>query len=285
MSQRTAATPDLALTAREWDQRFPGALDGLGIIGGGANVIMQLALPGVGYGVLESRVESGQLFRHPIKRTRTTLTYIAVAMIGTPEEKARYRRAVNSAHAQVYSTESSPVHYRAFDPSLQLWVAACLHWGLADIQRYLHGEMTASDAEHFYQLTKPLGTTLQVREDMWPADLAAFQAYWESGLAALHLDEPVRRFLLDIAELRFLPRPLSWLLGPFHCFMTTGFLPAEMRDAMGLPWSDKKQARFERVIALLVGVNNLLPRVIRQMPYLLMIRDFRRRLRRGQPLI
>ncbi|MCH8542018.1 MAG: oxygenase MpaB family protein [Alcanivorax sp.] len=274
-----------ALTAREWDQRFPGVLDGLGILGGGANVIMQLALPGVGYGVLESRVESGQIFRHPIKRTRTTLTYIAVAMIGTAEEKARYRRAVNGAHAQVYSTETSPVKYHALDPSLQLWVAACLYWGIADMQRYLHGEMTQEDAEQLYQLAKPLGTTLQVREDMWPADLAAFQRYWQDGLSALHLDEPVRQYLLDIADLKFLPRPLSWLLGPLNRFITTGFLPVEIRDVMGLPWSDRKQSRFERVIGLLAGINNLLPRVIRQLPYLLMIRDVRRRLRRGKPLV
>ena len=40
---------------------------------------MQLARPGAGYGVMESRVESGRADRHPIKRARTTLTYLAVA--------------------------------------------------------------------------------------------------------------------------------------------------------------------------------------------------------------
>ena len=32
---------------------------GVGLLAGPANVIMQLARPGVGYGVMESRVESG----------------------------------------------------------------------------------------------------------------------------------------------------------------------------------------------------------------------------------
>ena len=52
---------------------------GVALLAGPANVIMQLARPGVGYGVKESRVESGRVDRHPIKRARTTFTYLAVA--------------------------------------------------------------------------------------------------------------------------------------------------------------------------------------------------------------
>ena len=84
-------------------------LMGVALLAGPANVIMQLARPGVGYGVLESRVESGRIDLHPIKRARTTFTYLAVATQGTAEQQAAYRRAVNGAHAQVYSTDESPV--------------------------------------------------------------------------------------------------------------------------------------------------------------------------------
>ena len=56
---------------------------GVGLLSGPANVIMELARPGVGYGVKDSRVESGRADRHPIKRARTTGTYLAVATIGT----------------------------------------------------------------------------------------------------------------------------------------------------------------------------------------------------------
>ena len=79
-------------------------LMGIALLAGPANVIMQLARPEVGHGVVESRVESGRLDLHPIKRTRTTFTYIAVAMAGTDAQRAAYRRAVNRAHAQEYST-------------------------------------------------------------------------------------------------------------------------------------------------------------------------------------
>ncbi len=72
---------------------------GMALLLGPANVIMQLARPGVGYGVMESRVESGRVDLHPIKRARTTFTYLAVAMAGTDTQKAAFRRAVNRAHA------------------------------------------------------------------------------------------------------------------------------------------------------------------------------------------
>src|SRR6201996_6693088 len=126
-------------------------LMGMALLLGPANVIMQLARPGVGYGVMESRVESGRIDLHPIKRARTTFTYLAVAMAGTDTQKAAFRRAVNRAHAQVYSTPDSPVQYNAFDLDLQLWVGACLYKGAVDIYRMFIGELDGADADRHYR--------------------------------------------------------------------------------------------------------------------------------------
>ena len=279
------ATEPKTMTAKDWDRRFPGVLDSIGVMAGAANVIMQLAHPGVGYGVVESRVESGRIFDHPIKRTRTTLTYIAVAMLGTPEEKAAYRKAVNHSHAQVRSTEASPVKYNAFDPELQLWVAACLYWGLDDVQRRFRGELDRATREELFQRAAALGTTLQVKPEMWPEDLEAFEAYWQDGLKKLQLDDTVRDFLLALADLKFLHPIIQRLFGSFNRFVTAGFLPAEMRDAMGLEWNEAKQRKFDRLVATLGAVNRRLPLPVRQAPYFLLIADVRRRLRKGKPLV
>lgn len=140
-----ADPPRLQLARRRRSAAGPGgnedSLMGVALLAGPANVIMELAMPGVGYGVLESRVESGRLDRHPIKRARTTFTYVAVAVAGSDDQKAAFRRAVNKVHAQVYSTPESPVSYHAFDPELQLWVAACLYKGGVDVYRTFVGEM------------------------------------------------------------------------------------------------------------------------------------------------
>ncbi|HEY0916594.1 MAG TPA: oxygenase MpaB family protein [Solimonas sp.] len=270
------------LTPREWDRRFPGILDGLGLMAGGANVILQLSRLPVGRGVLESRVESGNIFRHPFKRFRTTVTYLAVALLGNSAEKLAYRHAVNRQHAQVHSTAESPVAYKAFDPNLQLWVAACIYWGFADAHAKLHGPMTPEQAAEFYRLAEPIGTTLQVRPGMWPADLDAFTRYWEEGLQTLEMDEPVRRYLTDIADRKFLPPALG---GGRGRFMTTGFLPPALRELMRFPWSPSHQQGFEHRLASMARFNRRLPRVIRQLPYTLAMWDLRRRMRRGLPLV
>ena len=49
------------LSAKELDRTFPGILDSTVMLSAGANIIMQLALPAVGYGVAESRVKSGSV--------------------------------------------------------------------------------------------------------------------------------------------------------------------------------------------------------------------------------
>ncbi len=272
------------LTAKEWDERFPGILDSIGFMGGPANVIMQLARLPVGYGVKESRVESGSVIKHPFKRARTTATYLAVSMIGNTEERLAYRQAVNKAHAQVRSTNSSPVKYNAFDADLQMWVAACLYWGFADVSTRLNKPWTPEQAREFYQLAAPLGTTLQVRADMWPDDLQAFQQYWEKNLHELTLDEPIRKFLGDLVELKHMP-VLGRLIGPFNRFVTAGFLPQKLRDEMHYEWTEKDQKKFDRFVSVIGRLNGLLPRPVRQAGTLLVMADFRRRLRKGLPMV
>ncbi|BBZ49887.1 DUF2236 domain-containing protein [Mycobacterium heidelbergense] len=272
--------------------RAPGIDDGLmgvALLAGPANVIMQLARPGVGYGVLESRVESGRVDLHPIKRARTTFTYLAVATAGSDAQKEAFRRAVNRAHAQVYSTEESPVPYNAFDVDLQLWVGACLYKGAVDIHRMFIGELDGADADRHYREGMTLVTTLQVPPERWPADRAAFDRYWRESLATVHIDDAVRDYLYPIAAGRIrgvtLPRPLQRASDSLALLITTGFLPQRFRDEMRLPWDAARQRRFDRLVAVLRTVNRALPRFVRQFPFNVLLRDVDRRIRTGRPLV
>jgi uncharacterized protein (DUF2236 family) len=268
---------------------FDDGLMGVGLLAGPANVIMQLARPGVGYGVVESRVESGRVDRHPIKRARTTFTYLAIATKGSSEQKAAFRRAVNRAHAQVYSTDESPVSYRAFDRDLQLWVGACLYKGAVDVYRRFVGEMDDETAERHYREGAPLGTTLQVQEDMWPNDGAAFDRYWQESLEKVQIDDTVREYLWPIAAGRVrgvkLPTPVQRALDSFDLLITTGFLPQRFRDEMKLEWNAGKQRRFDRTIGLLRFINHLMPRFVRQFPFKVLLKDVYWRIKTGRPLV
>ncbi|WP_137144364.1 oxygenase MpaB family protein [Mycolicibacterium sp. CR10] len=286
------AVSDADVRVRPRKSRSAGADDGmlgLGLLAGPANVIMQLARPGVGYGVVESRVERGRVDRHPIKRARTTFTYLAVSTNGTEEQKAAFRRAVDGAHAQVYSTETSPVEYTAFDKDLQLWVGACLYKGVVDVHRLFVGEMDEETAERLYVKGRALATMLQVPENMWPTDRAAFDRYWQDSLAKVHIDDTVRDYLYPIAASRLrgvtLPGPVQRRAEKLALLITTGFLPQRFRDEMRLPWGPAKQRRFDRLMGVLRVVNTVSPKFVRQFPFNVLLKDVDWRIRTGRPLV
>ena len=250
-----------------------------------ANVIMQLATPAVGYGVLESPVDSGNVYKHPFKRARTTGTYLAAATMGTDADRDLIRAEVDRVHALVRSTESSPVSYNAFDPRLQLWVAACLYRYYVDQHEFLYGPLDDDAADAIYRDARKLGTTLQVRADMWPADRVAFDEYWKRSLDELRIDTPVREHLYGVAAMAFLPAPLRLLAGPFNVFATTGFLPAEFRAHMQLPWTASQERRFGWLLTALRVADRVIPRDVWVLGYQLYLRDMRSRARRGRRIV
>ncbi|MFC8044293.1 oxygenase MpaB family protein [Nocardia sp. NPDC057353] len=253
-------------------------------IGGTANVIMQLSHAPVAYGVLESSVDSGKVMMHPLKRLRTTLTYLAVALMGTEEERAAYREAVNTSHRSIRSSKQSPVKYNAFDPNLQLWVAACLYYGVVDIERRLHGEWDDETADTFYRFAARLGTSLQMRPDMWPADRAAFAEYWEAGLATRSIDDRTREYFDTLIDLHMLPKPLR-LFAPVQRFLVTGLLPPRLREQMGMTWSEREEQRLALLMRAIGASQRKLPTALRLFPMNFYLADFRLRRRFGKPLV
>lgn len=264
---------------------MPAYLSGVGaLLAGQANVIMQLSWPAVGYGVMNSHVHDGSAMLHPFKRARTTFTYIAVALLGSDEERTAYRRAVNGQHTQVVSRSDEPVEYRAMDPRLQTWVAACLYYGTRDVVEKFRGPLSDANADAIYAHGAKLGTTLQMPADAWPATRAHFDEYWERSLAEVRIDPPVRDYLMQLTLLQNLPRPLRWL-GPFHVFVTTGFLPPAFREAMDLPWSHARQRRFDSLVRVVCRVERTWPRPVQNFPFNVLLGDMRRRVRRGRRLL
>lgn len=246
---------------------------------------MQLSRLPIGHAIVESPVDGGSLSKHPIKRTRTTLAYVMIALFGTEHERATIRREVSAEHRLVRSGPDDDVVYDALDPDLQLWVAACMFRGVVDAVTFLTGPV---DDERFAALLNhcaPFATTLQVSESQWPRDRAAFDAYWTASLSEVRMDDVTRAYLQGLASLDFLPRPLARLLGPGHRFITIGFLPSPFREELGVAWSPRLQQRFERVTGCLAFVNRRLPRPLREFPWNLVEFDTRRRIAHGRSVL
>ncbi|GAB3135669.1 oxygenase MpaB family protein [Tsukamurella serpentis] len=264
---------------------FADSMDAPSAVAGPANVVMQLLNTPVAYGVMESRVESGALYRHPVKRTRTTFTYLAVAVLGDAEDRRRYREAVDGAHRQVQSTATSPVKYNGMDRELQLWVAMCLYVGFEDTHQLLRGRMSPEQRALFYRDSAPLGTTLQVHPDMWPATPAEFDARWiELCERKVQPTSETRDYLRQLVDLTFVgavPRPLRG----FSRFQTAGFLAPRFREAMQIEWTARDQRRFDRFWQAVAAADRLVPPALRRLPYRLLLADTRLRARFGRPLI
>ncbi|WP_040798103.1 oxygenase MpaB family protein [Nocardia higoensis] len=254
-------------------------------LGGSANVVMQLSHAPVAYGVLESTVDSGKVMLHPIKRLRTTLTYLAVALMGTEEEREAYRQAVNTSHRTVRSDAQSPVKYNAFDPKLQLWVAACLYFGILDLHERLHGELDEATADALYAYSVKLGTGLQMRPEMWPADRAAFQQYWDTELPQKKIDARTKAYFDDMIDLKMMPVPVQILGARFHRFVVTGLLPEHLRNEMGMTWSPIREHTLRLLLLVIGKVQSKLPKAARLFPMNYYLWDFRKRLRSGRPLV
>lgn len=251
-------------------------------LSGTANVVMQLSRPEVGYGVKDSTVAEARLFDHPRRRQRTTVGLLAVAVLGTPQERAAYRKATNASHAQVRSGPESPVDYQAFDPELQRWVAACIYRGFEEAREYTYGPLIGAEREEFYRQGMIFGTMLQMPAELWPADRKAFEEYWIAGLAAARIDAPVREYLLRVIGLEYLRRRIPAPILRLRFWLVTGYLPADLRDQLGLTWSIAQQRRFARFNRAVGFVVRRLPEAVRPWPFTRSIRHIRERIAAGE---
>ena len=147
------------------------------LAGAGSAVMWQLARREVGLGV----VEHSTTLDRPLDRLRTTLTYVYVMALGNEAERRAVASMVDRRHAPVRSAG----RYSAFDPELQLWVAATLARTGETIRERVFGPMDPATRERVYRESWVLGTFLQVTPAMWPPTRAEFEEYWQASLALL----------------------------------------------------------------------------------------------------
>lgn len=252
-----------------------------------ANVVMQLADPAVGYGVVESRVDSGRGDLHPIKRARTTAQYLSVATLGRESDRRFFHEAVHAIHARVTSTSSSPVRYNANHARSQLWVALCLVRYYTDQWEMVHGPLTREELDEVVRIAAPLGTTLNVPDAWWPTTWARYEQMFAQGLDGVEIGEPVRAYLQSIADFSVLRVRMGRVgavahrtIGPWALTMTKFGVPPRIRQEMGWEITHHDLRRRRRVVALSTALGRILPTPL-HVYYRLNLADLRARRRLG----
>jgi uncharacterized protein (DUF2236 family) len=226
--------------------------EGILLAGGAAAILLQLADPRVAAGV----AAHSDFAQRPLDRLHGTLTYLYVTAFGTEDERHRIARQVGEAHRPVAG---------ARDPGLQLWVAATLYWTAARIHDLV---LTPTD-EELYREYATIGAALGMPRELWPADRAAFQEYFDAYPIVVG---DVARAVAD--ELLH-PRRVPWWmqrLMPAVRVLTAGVLPGPVREAYGL---ELDQARYARLVRRIRRWYPRLPRRIREAPMRRTMRRFR----------
>ncbi|HET8551612.1 MAG TPA: oxygenase MpaB family protein [Gammaproteobacteria bacterium] len=254
----------------DMDTGAMAAIAGEGILlaGGMRAILLQVAHPAIGRGVAE---HSNFTYR-AMDRLRATMTYVYGMTFGSPDERRAIRDQVDTVHRSINGPG-----YDARDPDLQLWVAATLyHTALMLYERWV-GRLDDYRAEIIYRQYRILGAALQMREEQWPADRAAFHAYWNGMLERIYVTDAAREVCHDL----FYPHQVPlWVRAamPLNRLITAGLLPASIRDAYGLEWNDRRQRRFNQFSNAASLIYPRMPAPIRKFPKIWYLRDMRHRL-------
>jgi uncharacterized protein (DUF2236 family) len=238
------------------------AAEAVYLAGGGRALLLQIAHPAVGRGV----AEHSDFATRMMDRLHATMTFVYASVYATPEEFAVVRRSVNRAHSPVRAQAAGDAPaYNAFDPQLQLWVAATLYATMIDLYERFFGRIRDADAERIYREFTVLGSSLQVPPDAWPQSRAAFEEYWRDRLAELRPNADTKR----VARQILYPSAIPWwmrALFPQARLVTVGLLPPEVRTGFGLAWNDRLQTRFDRWMRWAVLIYPRLPARLRHSP-------------------
>lgn len=246
------------------------------MLGAGSTVFNQLADLPTGLGVAE---HSTTLAR-PVDRLRTTLLFVYISVCGTDAERDQIRKLVNKAHASVRSAG----RYSAFDPELQLWVAATLaHNGLM-IHERIFGRLDDASRERVLREAQIFGTMLQVRPEQWPASAAEFETYWQEKLASLRSDPKVQVYAQRLMYVERVPLPFRPLL-MLQNLMARGNVDPTVRDVLGLSWTPRDQAMYDLFWTVFPPIYRRIPKPVRQLSAQAILLDTRIRMRLGRRVI
>lgn len=249
--------------------------EGALLLGAGSTVMNQLALYGVGKGV----ADHSNTMDRPLDRLRTTLTYVYVMTLGTDEERKAVARMVNRAHRVVRGKD-----YTAFDPHLQLWVAATLAQNGELIYEKTFGPMSEATRERSYRESWIFGTALQVPEEAWPATRSEFTTYWEQMQGELSGDPQVQAYAAALLSTKGAPLLLRPAIA-LQNLLTRGNLEPHVREILALKWSRFDQRLYDGFWKVFRLVYLRVPKPIRTLHSRLVLRGMRKRMKLGRRVI
>jgi uncharacterized protein (DUF2236 family) len=240
----------------------------IALLAGSRALLMQIAHPKVAAGVAD---HSG-FKQDPLGRLHRTMNALWSIVFGEPAMARAALERVAGVHQKVRGAvgPNEPSFagrsYDAFDPELLLWVHATLiDSGLVAYDNFV-APLSALDAARYYEESKTLARLFEIPDVIVPASLPDFQAYMTAMIAGdqIVVGATARSLARDILY------PRVWLLkpaGPLQRLITAGLLPAKLREAYELKWSEPRMKRFKLATRTIRTLLPLVPRPLRIVPH------------------
>lgn len=237
-----------------------------------AAFVLQVAHPAVGAGV-----DDHSVFRtDPWGRGERSLTSVMLWVYGG-EAAADEGRRLRRLHRTIRGTDPHGRRYHALTPAYYAWVHATGYPVSRYARRYFAAPFTPEEDRRFYEEWLMVGRILGIHDRDMPQTPEEFWPYYRKMLA-----EEVEHNAV-VAELtsptRDLPpppghHPVVGFLWPLirpaltrtMSFLSTGLLPPEAREAIGLRWTPRQERRLRRFAVLVRWVAPRLPERLRYLP-------------------
>jgi uncharacterized protein (DUF2236 family) len=224
--------------------------------------LLELAHPLVAAGVADY---SG--FRQdPFGRLYRTMRVMTALTFGDAETACKAIQHFNRCHDRVRGALRESVGpfapgtpYRANDPELKFWVLATLIDSVLLVYELFVAPLSCHDKRAYYRDSQVLARLLGIPPEMMPLTYDEFMAYMEAMLTGerLSVGETARKVVEAL-----LTSPLFGAFARLIGFVGIGLLPARLRDAYQLSWTQKQERRLYRLASISRRIRPWLPDVV-----------------------
>jgi uncharacterized protein (DUF2236 family) len=230
------------------------------LAGGGRALLLQIAHPAVAAGV----DQHSNFRKEPLGRARRTFSTMYQIAFGDLESALTSARRIHALHGRVRGAisdrdiESSQRRYRANDPALLFWVMTTLIDSALQIFEAVIRPLSREERQRGYEESKTIGLVMGIPLEAMPGTREDFEAYLEELLTGptLEIGETAR----ELCRLLF--------RSPFGLdrALTTGLLPAPLRQRFSLRYEAADQRRHEWLMESMKKLFRGLPPALRYVP-------------------
>lgn len=237
------------------------------ILGGVRALLLQVAHPAVAEGVAKYSTFQSD----PFGRGFRTFKAMARIYFGDKQQADQTAARLQKMHSGIRGNYPQPalegthpyeVAFVATDPELMMWVLATLTDTTLKVYEWLPGQHLPPDwRERFYEESKITARLFGIPDTLYPADLQAFNAYFNTILNSDLLGSTPACRTIAQAIVRHPKAP-----GAFLDRFAEGWLPRPLCERLGITIHPEPEKRLAKLLRRAAGIFRLIPRALRYSP-------------------